>query len=71
MADKRELLGVSYFHVVFTLPHELNELCRLTPSMSEEEIALRRRATDFPGYPGASIDQPPRQGVPESGIKDG
>ena len=27
-ARERELLDVSYFHVVFTLPHELNALCR-------------------------------------------
>ena len=27
-AREQELLGVSYFHVVFTLPHELNALCR-------------------------------------------
>lgn len=27
-ARERELLGVSYFHVVFTLPHELNLLCQ-------------------------------------------
>ena len=27
-ARERELLGVSYFHVVFTLPHELNQLCQ-------------------------------------------
>jgi len=27
-ARERELLPVAYFHVVFTLPHELNALCR-------------------------------------------
>jgi hypothetical protein len=27
-ARERELLDVPYFHVVFTLPHELNALCR-------------------------------------------
>jgi hypothetical protein len=27
-ARERELLNVPYFHVVFTLPHELNALCR-------------------------------------------
>jgi hypothetical protein len=25
---EQELLGLSYFHVVFTLPHELNRLCQ-------------------------------------------
>src|SRR5206468_7440760 len=27
-AREREVLGVPYFHVVFTLPHELNPLCQ-------------------------------------------
>src|ERR1700733_14622371 len=27
-AREKELLGVKYFHVVFTLPHQLNALCR-------------------------------------------
>lgn len=27
-AREKELLGMMYFHVVFTLPHELNALCR-------------------------------------------
>jgi hypothetical protein len=30
-ARDRELLGVPYFHVVFTLPHELNQLCQQNP----------------------------------------
>jgi hypothetical protein len=32
-ARQQELLPVSYFHVVFTLPSELNGLCMLYPSM--------------------------------------
>ncbi len=28
LAREEELLPVTYFHVVFTLPHELNDLCR-------------------------------------------
>ena len=32
-ARDRELLGVPYFHVVFTLPHELNRLCQQNPSL--------------------------------------
>jgi len=32
---------------------QLEELCRLTKDMSEEEVALRKRATAYPGYPGA------------------
>jgi hypothetical protein len=30
-ARERDLLDVPYFHVVFTLPHELNPLCRQNP----------------------------------------
>src|SRR5215471_11848854 len=30
-AREKELLGVPYFHVVFTLPHEWNPLCRHNP----------------------------------------
>lgn len=32
-ARDRELLGVPYFHVVFTLPHELNLLCQYNPEV--------------------------------------
>jgi hypothetical protein len=32
-ARDRELLGVPYFHVVFTLPHELNLLCQYNPKI--------------------------------------
>jgi Putative transposase/Transposase zinc-binding domain len=31
IAREEELLPVTYFHVVFTLPHELNDLCRYDP----------------------------------------
>lgn len=34
----------------------LDALCRLTPDMSEGEVARRVRATTFPGYPTASMD---------------
>ena len=30
---EQELLGLSYFHVVFTLPHELNRLCQRNPAL--------------------------------------
>ena len=30
---EQELLGLSYFHVVFTLPHELNRLCQSNPAL--------------------------------------
>jgi hypothetical protein len=33
MAREGDLLPVTYFYVVFTLPHELNDLCRYTPSV--------------------------------------
>jgi hypothetical protein len=31
LAREEELLPVAYFHVVFTIPHELNDLCRYDP----------------------------------------
>lgn len=36
---------------------ELNELCRLTPEMSDEEVRRRVRATTFPGCPGAYLEK--------------
>ena len=30
---EQELLGLSYFHVVFTLPHEFNRLCQRNPAV--------------------------------------
>ena len=33
LAQEDELLPVTYFHVVFTLPHEINDLCRYAPSV--------------------------------------
>lgn len=35
---------------------ELNELKRITPDMSAEEIRRRVRAVTFPGYPGAYVE---------------
>ncbi len=32
-ARQREVLGVPYFHVVFTIPHELNPLCQYNPEV--------------------------------------
>lgn len=32
-AREKELLGASYFHVVFTIPHELNQLCQQNPEL--------------------------------------
>jgi hypothetical protein len=32
-AREQEVLGVPYFHVVFTLPHELNPLCQRNQSL--------------------------------------
>ena len=31
VAREQELLGLSYFHVVFTLPHQLNRICQRNP----------------------------------------
>ena len=33
LAREEDLLPVTYFHVVFTMPHELNDLCRYDPSV--------------------------------------
>ena len=33
LARSEDLLPVTYFHVVFTLPHELNDLCRYAPEV--------------------------------------
>ena len=33
LARSEDLLPVTYFHVVFTLPHELNDLCRYAPAV--------------------------------------
>jgi len=35
---------------------ELEELCRITPDMSEGEIGKRIKATQFPGMPGSYIE---------------
>jgi hypothetical protein len=32
-AREKEVLGVPYFHVVFTIPHELNPLCQYNPEV--------------------------------------
>jgi hypothetical protein len=32
-AREREVLGVPYFHGVFTIPHELNPLCQYNPEV--------------------------------------
>src|SRR3954464_10617610 len=32
-AREKEVLGVPYFHVVFTIPHELNPLCQYNPAV--------------------------------------
>jgi len=34
---------------------QLEELCIITPNMSEEEVKRRVKATQFPGMPGAYI----------------
>jgi len=35
---------------------ELNELCKITPEMSSEEIKKRIQATSFPGMPGSYVE---------------
>ncbi len=44
-ARDRELLGVPYFHVVFTLPHELNPLCQYKPKLLYDLLFRTSAAT--------------------------
>jgi hypothetical protein len=59
-ARDRELLGVPYFHVVFTLPHELNRLCEQNPALlynllfQASAATLQEVAAD-PKHMGAEI----------------
>ena len=44
-ARDSELLGVPYFHVVFTLPHELNALCQYNPKLLYDLLVQTSAAT--------------------------
>jgi hypothetical protein len=44
-AREQELLGVSYFHVVFTLPHELIPLCQRNPKVLYDLLFQTSAAT--------------------------
>src|ERR1022692_2779556 len=44
-AREKELLGVPYFHVVFTLPHEWNPLCRHNPRVLYDLLFRTSAAT--------------------------
>jgi len=46
--------GINWSRKPFT-KKELNDLCVVTPDMTDEEIRKRVRATTYPGFPGASI----------------
>jgi hypothetical protein len=56
-ARERELLATSYFHVVFTVPHELNPLALRQPAISfttcvhrqRSNLARNRRRSETPG----------------------
>ena len=59
-ARNRELLGVPYFHVVFTLPHELNALCQYNPKLLynllfQTSAATLLEAAADPKHLGAEI----------------
>src|SRR5579885_133353 len=59
-ARDRELLGVPYFHVVFTLPHELSHLCRLNPAplyslLFQTSAATMPEVAADPKHMGAEI----------------
>jgi Transposase zinc-binding domain/Putative transposase len=60
IARERELLGVSYFHVVFTLPHELNLLCQQNAALMYNLLFRTSAATTLevaadPEHLGAEI----------------
>lgn len=44
-ARDSELLGVPYFHVVFTLPHQLNTLCQYNPKLLYDLLFQTSAAT--------------------------
>jgi hypothetical protein len=44
-AREQELLGVCYFHVVFTLPHELIPLCQYNPKVLYDLLFQATAAT--------------------------
>ena len=59
-ARDRELLGVPYFHVVFTLPHELNRLCGQNPTilynlLFQASAATMQEVAADPKHMGAEI----------------
>ena len=59
-AREQELLGVPYFHVVFTLPHELIPLCRRNPKILYDLLFRTSAATMLevaanPDHLGAEI----------------
>jgi len=59
-ARDRELLGVPYFHVVFTLPHELSRLCGLNPAplyslLFQTSAATMQEVAADPKHLGAEI----------------
>jgi hypothetical protein len=59
-ARDRELLGVPYFHVVFTLPHELNRLCGQNPALLynllfQASAATLQEVAANPKHMGAEI----------------
>jgi hypothetical protein len=59
-AREREVLGVPYFHVVFTIPHELNPLCQYNPEvlyglLFQASAATRLEVAADPKHLGAEI----------------
>jgi hypothetical protein len=45
LGREQDLLPVTYFHVVFTLPHELNDLCRYAPEALYDLLFESAKAT--------------------------
>jgi hypothetical protein len=59
-AREREVLGVPYFHVVFTIPQELNPLCQYNPEvlyglLFQASAATLREVAADPKHLGAEI----------------
>lgn len=45
LGREEDLLPVTYFHVVFTIPHELNDLCRFAPAAMYHLLFESAKAT--------------------------
>ena len=56
--EKLEANGLAWHRKAYTR-HDLEELCRITLDMDEDEVTKRVKATAYPGRPGAFIEIEP------------